>query len=333
MADQVYVQDAFGWWHSECLHFEGFPTIAWETLHAVGYVAPPRYVTREFVEMGVTRCAVRVTVAPHPTHPEWPPLDVNMVGHRFADTVEVAALRVLTSFCGHHPQAIVLAPVGLFPSTNMDDPAWLDRLDHLQAAAIHAGPVFMAYWQTRYVNALYRLQLFQQRAVRELSAQSTDHYLSHQLLQVGFGDLSREMADAEDSLAHRQTRIEELEAQVEELQARVTHRDEQREEMLEHIAEMEQARIQHLQALVQMENELEEMHVELHDAQQLIEVLQQGGPQGMEIDAPAPPPAEEDPDMVQGVSGMDILSGVPRTPQAPASPAESEASVNNLDDF
>jgi len=43
---------------------------------------------------------------------------------------------------------------------------------------------------------------------------------------------------------------------------------------------------------------------------------------------------EEEPQEVQGISGLDTMSGVPLPPLPGAhSPVRSESSVNNLDDF
>jgi hypothetical protein len=47
MADPVVmVVDEDGRMHSECLHWEGFPSILWDVTSATGYPIPPRYVGR-----------------------------------------------------------------------------------------------------------------------------------------------------------------------------------------------------------------------------------------------------------------------------------------------
>ena len=47
--------------HSECLHWEGFPSILWEVMRDAGYLSPLRYVGEEYHEQGVARCCVRMT--------------------------------------------------------------------------------------------------------------------------------------------------------------------------------------------------------------------------------------------------------------------------------
>ena len=41
-------------------------------------------------------------------------LAIQAIGHRLADTWELAAMRALTTFYDWHPESITLAPVGLF---------------------------------------------------------------------------------------------------------------------------------------------------------------------------------------------------------------------------
>ena len=75
MAAPVFLQfDADGTVRTDGLHWEGFTRILWGALSASGYTTPPVYEGLEFEEWGVPRCRLRVTVLPHPDHPEWPEL-------------------------------------------------------------------------------------------------------------------------------------------------------------------------------------------------------------------------------------------------------------------
>ena len=62
--------DAEGRVHSDCLHWEGFPSILWSVLRAAGYPRPPHYFGRSPVESGLNVSHVYLTVQPHPEHPE-----------------------------------------------------------------------------------------------------------------------------------------------------------------------------------------------------------------------------------------------------------------------
>jgi hypothetical protein len=55
--------------HTNRLHWEGFPRLAWEALSTAGYLTPLTYEVFELERYGVPRCRVIVTVLPHQTTP------------------------------------------------------------------------------------------------------------------------------------------------------------------------------------------------------------------------------------------------------------------------
>jgi hypothetical protein len=106
--------------------------------------------------MGVTRCQVHMTLLPPPAHPECPVLEIKAMGRRLADTWETASVRALTTFCEQHPVEVTLAPIGLFPAVQDDDPMWLDRVRHMDYLAdFHAQETILT--SVRCMNALYCL--------------------------------------------------------------------------------------------------------------------------------------------------------------------------------
>jgi hypothetical protein len=107
--------DADGTIRTNGLHWEGFPRLAWEALSAAGYTTPPTYEVSEFERLGVPCCRVIVTVLPHPDHADW--FNLSFVYWSFIphETIESAALRVLTDFYDHNPTVVALSPFGLFP--------------------------------------------------------------------------------------------------------------------------------------------------------------------------------------------------------------------------
>jgi hypothetical protein len=124
--------DADGTIRTNGLHWEGFPCFAWEVLSATSYTTPPTYEVSEFERLGVPCCRAIVTVLPHLDHIDRFDLRFVYWGVITHETVESAALRVLTDFCEHNPTVVALSPFGLFPTVSPHDPAWLDRMDHLQ---------------------------------------------------------------------------------------------------------------------------------------------------------------------------------------------------------
>ena len=68
----LVVVDKQGHFHSACLHWDGMPCLLWEILSAAGYPHPPLYEGFNFIEMGVQRYTVMMTIPQHPLNPHWP---------------------------------------------------------------------------------------------------------------------------------------------------------------------------------------------------------------------------------------------------------------------
>jgi hypothetical protein len=91
--------DPEGHLYTNALHWEGFPRLLWESLQSFHYTEPPQYDAVEFVEDGIHRAHVRMTIPQHPFRFQWPPIEVNVMGYRIVDTVEAAALEAIYRFC------------------------------------------------------------------------------------------------------------------------------------------------------------------------------------------------------------------------------------------
>ena len=57
-------------------------------------------------------------------------MELEVVGHRLLDTWELAAMKALNKFCVDNYAAVTLAPIGLFPAEQPNDPKWLSRIGH-----------------------------------------------------------------------------------------------------------------------------------------------------------------------------------------------------------
>jgi hypothetical protein len=119
---------ADGTFATTILQWEGFTRIAWRDLCAVGYTTPPFYEGVEYEELGVPNCRVRVTVLPHPGHPESADLSMELLCFRAFEAVESAALMVFHTLSTHRPQEMLQTPLGLVPALNPNDPLWLGRM-------------------------------------------------------------------------------------------------------------------------------------------------------------------------------------------------------------
>ena len=123
---------------------------------------------------------------------------------------------------------------------------------------------------------------------------------------IGSAQTSHDMVNARnEQIIDPNAHIDQLEGQVEERDTLLDERDAD---------------------LALLEQQFNALQIQLDNALDQIEVLeaQQAQPEAM----------EEEPQEVQGVSGLDTMSGVPMPPpQGAHSPVRSEASINNLDDF
>jgi hypothetical protein len=101
---------------------------------------------------------VTVIVTLHPDHPDWFDLSSVYWGLRGKETVESAALWVLTNFCDHNSTEVALSPFGLFPAVDPHDLAWLDRVDHLHELLLLAVLLDVTRTSTCCLDALFTLQ-------------------------------------------------------------------------------------------------------------------------------------------------------------------------------
>jgi len=157
MENPVFVAvDEQGHVHSACLHWEGMPRLSWEMLSAAGYLHPPLYEGFTFMERGVQRCTVMMTIPQHTLHPRWPAIITQVTGHRLLDCWVRAATTALTTFCEQHPLEVVLTPFRLFATVDEADPLWRDRMNNSHILAT-IDPVGTVGTTARCMNALYRL--------------------------------------------------------------------------------------------------------------------------------------------------------------------------------
>jgi hypothetical protein len=85
----------------------GFPALLWDTLKDFGYTTYPEYSMREVMTTGqLLRCEVKVKISVCPTSPAWEEWECRAQGQNLANTVQKAALEVLTTLCGKHPDEV-----------------------------------------------------------------------------------------------------------------------------------------------------------------------------------------------------------------------------------
>jgi hypothetical protein len=321
------------------LHLEGFPRILWDALRSSGYPTPPTYEAMETVQLGVPRCRVQVSLPLHPNLPEWADLSTDMVNVQLLETLEVATLGVLNSFCTQHPDEVPTSLVGLLPTVDPEDPAWRQRMGHMADLLARMRPLDVLQEMVRREGALYRLQAFRSAASTAVTASAFDAarelgVRTHHLRSLSFGYMGLER-----DLVEARLRVGQLEAHeanwvaydaqwvnilTDRLHAIVglqEQMEQQREEMKQQREEMEQLkdeRFVHLQELMDMEGQLEAIDQDMEEANELILMLQQPVPPS------APGAMEGDKDDAQSM--VDDTEATLLDPMDEGSPAASAAS-------
>jgi len=198
----------------------------------------------------------------------------------------------------------MFAPIGLFPAAQADDPYRQDWID--QRAFLAGGHAHDTIWTSvGCMDALYRLHNLQTEALRQLTNLSQAHFIM-------FRNKGNQLNELGEEMEQRDAHIVQLEGQVQERDTLLDERN---------------------ATIVHLEEQLHDLNLDLDDAMDHIDWHHVNGdnhndpPAEMEVD-------DEEPEGVQGVSGMDFDAVAPQPPPMGAhSPVSSESSVNDLDDF
>ena len=328
-APEFIAMSADGTFATTGLHWEGFTSILWGALSAVGYTTPPFYKGVEYEELGVPRCRVQVTVLPHPDHPEWASLSTELLCHCAMEAVESVALQVLNAFCSHHPQHMMASPLGLLPAVDPNDPAWLARLANIATLLDTVRPFDTVQTLSRCLGTLYNLQVLRRAITDDLSyrlAVATGHVLS---MTATHGEQYNGLAQAQYANIRLQGQVVQM--QVERgnhLQQILQLRDGQ-QELQVRVADLEAERLVHLQHIDELQEQVENMEEHADAMDGVVGMLQQiHAPQA--VGQGEQQEVQVEPEEVQGMSSLDEASqAAPPPPAAPGSPAASDGSVGN----
>jgi hypothetical protein len=159
--------DPAGHLHTNALHWEGFPRLLWESLRSFGYTDPPQYDAMEYQEEGVYRARVRMTIPQHPHRSQWQPIEIEVMGYRIVDTIEGAALEAIYVFCNQHPGEVVGQPIGLFATTDPNEPEWNLRVVP-ESHRLEGPPEEALRGMMRFMNVQYHYQLLLHREMGQL---------------------------------------------------------------------------------------------------------------------------------------------------------------------
>jgi hypothetical protein len=246
-----------------------------------------------------------MTIPQHPFRSQWQPIEVDMIGYRIVDTIEGAALEAIYLFCNQHPREVAGQPIGLFSTTDPNEPEWNLRVvpesHRLEGSTEEALRGMM-----RFMNVQYHYQLLVRREMDQLINTARSHYreADRQVTQVG--QLQALVTEKDGIIAARNETIHHREDQINESDAIIT----QRNTIIEFLQE-----------------QIHDLILEVDDAHAHMNEMQQ-----QHVPPAVPALEEEDPEEIEGVSGIDSEHGDPVVSPYHSS-LGSQSSVGNLDDF
>jgi hypothetical protein len=247
-----------------------------------------------------------MTIPQHPFRSLWQPIEVDVVGYRIVDTIEAAALEAIYLFCNQHPREVVGQPIGLFPTTDPNNPKW----------------------NLRVVPESHRLEGSAEETLRGTSRFMNVQHHYQLLLRRGMGQLTN-IAQGHFRNADRQvTQIEQLQALVTEKEGIIAAREENNLHREDQINESDTMITQCNTIIEFLQEQIHDLILEVDDAHARINELQQ---QPVPPAVPAPK-AEEDPEEIEGVSDLDSEHRDPVLSPHHSS-SGSQSSVGNFDDF
>jgi hypothetical protein len=249
-----------------------------------------------------------MTIPQHPFRSQWQPIEVNMMGYRIVDTIEGAALEAIYLFCNQHPREVAGQPIGLFSTTNPNEPEW--NLREVPESHKLEGPTEeVLRGMMRFMNLQYHYQLLLRREMGQLINAVRSHYreADRQITQV-------------DQLRALVTQKDEIIAARDET---ILHREDQINKS-DHIVTQRNTIIEFLH------EQIHDLILEADDAQAHLEELQQ--PPIPPVAPVVPEAEEEDPEEIERVSELDSEHGDPVLSPHHSS-SGSQSSVGNFDDF
>jgi hypothetical protein len=118
-------------------------------------------------------CRVRVTVLPHPGHPKWADLSMELLCYRSFEAVESATLMVLHALSTHYPQEMLQTPLGLVPALDPNDPLCLGQMANIATLLQTVPPYDTVQTLSTCLRALYALQDLRQVIADDLAGRLT----------------------------------------------------------------------------------------------------------------------------------------------------------------
>jgi hypothetical protein len=178
----------------------------------------------EYQEEGVCRCRVRMTIPQHPFRSQWQPIEVDVVGYRIVDTIEVAAFEAINLFCNQHPREVAGQPIRLFPTTYPNDPEWNLRVVP-ESHRLEGSMEETLQGTIRFMNVQHHYQLLLRRGMGQLTSITQGHFRNADRQVTQIEQLQALVTEKEGIIAAREETILHREDQINESDAIITQRN------------------------------------------------------------------------------------------------------------
>jgi hypothetical protein len=279
---------ADGWFLCDGLHRPGFPTLLRDMLHRFGYTGLPTYRGHPYRQFGLGRYKVHVDLLAHPTDPTMTAWFTTARGDDLDDTLERAVHQALTEFCERHLPVLGDTAITLLPIQNEGNTVWSERLAAIgdpELLTHHVGWALTARY-AQHVSSLLLEECASQvkaknRVIKDIQKGNRELLQKNARLETCIRELNDELMmtyrscdfktddldDTRTRLQHAQDELVAAQSYIHHLETELHERDEQLEASQAQAADL-QHKVEHLQELI-------------------------------------PPELEEDPEEIEGMSGVD----------------------------
>ncbi|PVH34207.1 hypothetical protein PAHAL_8G172200 [Panicum hallii] len=193
--------DHEGHFHTNALHWEGFPHLLWESLSLFHYTEPPQYDGVEYREEGVLRCRVKMTIPQHPFRSQWHPIEVEV-----------------------HPTKVAAYPIGLFPAIDSGNLEWNFQTEHLGHMLGELAEE-MVRSITRFMDVQHHYQILLHHSMGQLTSVAQSHYRNADCQVTQIVELQAMVTKKDEIIAARDETILHREDQISESDHIITQRD------------------------------------------------------------------------------------------------------------
>jgi hypothetical protein len=292
---------ANGWFLCDGLHRPGFPTLLRDVLHRFGYTGLPTYRGHSYRWFGLGCCKVHVDLPAHPTDSTMTVWFTTARGDDLDDTLERAVHQALTEFCERHLPVLGDTVITLLPIQNEGNTVWSERVSAIgdpELLTHHVGWALTARY-AQHVSSLLQgvtatgahLRLRLEECAGQVKAKN--RVIKN--IQKGNRELLKKNARLETCITELN---DELMMTYRSCDFKTDDLDDTR------------TRLQHAQdELVAAQSYIHHLKIELHERDEQLEVSQA---QAADLQHKAehlqeliPPELEEDPEEIEGMSGVD----------------------------